>query len=288
MKGERPGSTRISSEVRPLSPTAELLLQDNFSKGLSLGTDAARWRLRPVPGFPEGDGIATTGPAGLTVVPTATDPATGYPAFADPPQPLGETDHLRWALMANHETATGFPGFEIGAGRISIKSALSVQGYGLDRHTYGEAVPDPYRDLRLGASILICMDRQSGMVFDFIITDRCVFAVYERLAFPPSQYAGFSYAVPVLDRQPTDFHMLTLAYDAEAGAAFWYVEDTEVLTIDRIGYRALAPQYSMRDNGKDEQEAAPRQLTCGLALFADRLWGQGVRLTVRHIEAWRD
>lgn len=276
MKTERPRST------------TELLLQDDFSEGLSLGTDTARWRLRPVPGFPEGDGVATTGPAGLTVIPTTIDPTTGHPAFADPPQPLGETDHLRWALMANRDTVAGFPGFEIGAGRLSVSAELSVQGYGLDRHTYGEAVTDPHRDLRLGASVLICMDRQSGMVFDFIITNSCVFAVYERLAFPPSQYAGFSYAVPVLDRQPTDSHALTLTYDAGAGAAFWYVGDTEVLAVDRIGYRALAPRYSMRDNGKVEQAASPRQLTCGLALFADRLWGQGLRLTVRNVEVRRD
>src|SRR5262249_53671888 len=113
------------------------------------------------------------------------------------------------------------------------------------------------------------------------------FAVYERLAFPGTTHAGFSYAVPVRDRRPGDFHNLTLRHDAVARVASWYVEDREVLTVDRIGCRALPERYVLRDNGKPDQEAVPRQLTCGLALFADRLWGQGVRLAVRGVEVRR-
>jgi len=135
---------------------------------------------------------------------------------------------------------------------------------------------------------MILMDRESGMVFDFIVTDRCVFAVYERLAFPPHTYAGFSYAVPVLDRQPGDRHDLTLEYDAAERVASWYIAGERVLRVDRIGHRALDARYSMRDNERPEEAADPRQLTCGLALFADRLWGQGVRLDVREVTVRRD
>ncbi|MEV4659253.1 DUF6081 family protein [Micromonospora sp. NPDC049301] len=280
MSIESEASTRVAA-------TGEVL-RDDFSGPLSVGDETARWRLRPVPGFPAGDGVPRTGPDGLTVVPTATDPATGHPAFAEPPQPLSETDHLRWALMANRDTADGLPGFAVPAGRFTVRAELSVEAYGLDRHTYGDAVVDPYRDLRLGAAALICMDRETGMVFDFIVTDRCVFAVYERLAFPPHGYAGFSYAVPVLDRQPADVHALALTYDADRRTAHWHVGDTEVLRVDRIGRRVLDARYALRDNGRPEESATPRQLTVGLALFADRLWGQGVRLDVRHVTAHRD
>lgn len=278
----------IESDTPTRRPaTGEEVLHDDFTGPLSIGDAAARWRLRPVPGFPAGDGVPRTGPAGLTVVPTATDPRTGEPAFAEPPQPLSETDHLRWALMANRDTSDGLPGFAVPAGDFTVRARLAVRAYGLARHPYGDAVADPYRDLRLGAAALICMDRETGMVFDFIVTDRCVFAVYERLAFPPHTYGGFSYAVPVRERKPEEMHELALRYDADRRSAHWYVDDTVVLSVDRIGHRTLDAGFALRDNGRPAESAAPRQLTVGLALFADRLWGQGVRLDVRRVAAYR-
>ncbi|MFI7070023.1 DUF6081 family protein [Micromonospora sediminicola] len=280
-------SAESETTTRP-HRSGEEVLHDDFTGPLSVGGPTSRWRLRPVPGFPAGDGAPVTGEGGLTVVPTGTDPGTGAPAFAEPPQPLSETDHLRWALMANRDTPAGLPGFAVPAGGFTLRAELSVRAYGLDRHPYGDAVADPHRDLRLGASALICMDRETGMVFDFIVTDRCVFAVYERLAFPPHTYGGFSFAVPVRDREPGDVHELALRYDADRRTAHWYVGDDEVLTVDRIGHRVLDPGYALRDNGRPAESAAPRQLTVGLALFADRIWGQGVRLDVRRLTAYRD
>jgi pyridoxamine 5'-phosphate oxidase family protein len=145
-------------------------------------------------------------------------------------------------------------------------------------------VTDPRRDLRLGAAVLICVDGESGIVFDFIITDGRLFAVYERLAFPGTAYAAFSYVVPVADRDPGDVHELTVRYDAADGVARWLVEGAEVLSVDRIGLRVLDPSHLRRDNGLPEQAAAPRQLNCGLGLFTDQIWGQGVRLDARRFE----
>jgi len=277
--------TLSATASRAEGSAADVILQDDFSGALSAGTGTALWRLREVGSFPSGDGIVTTGPEGLAVVPTATNPATGDPAFANAPAPFGEADHLRWALTANRGTATGFPGFPIGAdGRLTVTARLSVRGYGLDGHPYGPAVRDPRRDLRIGAGMLICVDLETGVVFDFIVTDGCVFAVYERLALPGTGHAAFSYVVPVLDREPGDVHSLSVSYDAAGAAARWLVGESEVLMVDRVGYRALDSQYLRRDNDLPEQAAAPRQMTCGLGLFTDRVWGQGIRLTVRSIE----
>ena len=239
--------------------------------------------------LPSGDGIVTTGRDGLVVVPTATDAKTGNPAFADAPQPLGDADHLRWTLMANHTSGAKFPGFDTGDdSRLEVSALMSVTGYGLERHPYGDAVSDAGRDLRLGAGMLICVDLETGIVFDFIVTDRCVFAVYERLALAGTSHGAFSYAVPVADRQPDDLHSLTIRYAADSAAAHWYVGGSEVLRVDGLGLRSVDPQYLKRDNGRPEKAAFPRQMTFGVGLFADRLFGQGFRLTVRGFQVRDD
>jgi hypothetical protein len=261
---------------------ARTVFQDDFSHGTFPGNGDSVWALRQVGELVRGDGIVTTGPDGLVVVPTGTNPDTGEPAFAIAPQPLGETEHLRWTAFADHRSAAGFPGFDVGDGLgLEAKARLSAQGFGLDHHPYGSTVTDPHRDLRLGAAVLICVDLESGLVLDFIVTDRCVFAVYERLAFPGSSHAGFSYAVPVLDRRPEDFHELGIAYDPSSATARWRVDGAEVLSVDRLGCRVLDPRHLKRDNGRPEQSAAPRQFHCGMGTFADQLWGQGIRLAVR-------
>jgi hypothetical protein len=263
-------------------------LQDSFAYGLSVGGERPRWRLREVGSLPHGDGIVTTGPLGMVVVPTTTNPETGEPAFATPPAPLGDADHLRWAVMANRTSSAGKPGFDTeradGEAPLTVTAELAVAGYGLDRHPYGEALPDPGRDLRVGAGVLITIDMETGLVLDFIVTDRCVFAVYERLGFPGTGHAAFSYAVPVADRAPADHHRLAISYDAAAGVARWHLGDAEVLAVDRLGHRLADATHLKRDNGKPEAPAAPRQLNCGVGLFTDHVWGQGFRLSVRCVE----
>jgi hypothetical protein len=274
--------TKSGNETPYLAAPA--LFHDDFSGDLSAGSDESLWQLRPVPGFPVGDGIVRTGPDGLVVTPTASDPRTGQPAFATPPS-SGPVDHLRWALMANRQSAAGFPGFGAGtAGQLSVTAEVALSTYNVERHALGESIADPSREFKLGAGVLIFMDRETGVVFDFILTDRVLFAVYERLAFPGTEHAGFSYAVPVRDRQPADFHQLTITYDTAKGEAAWYVGQDQVLLVDQIGQRALSSRYLARDNGKPAEDAAPQQLTCGLALFADHFFGQGARLAARYVE----
>ncbi len=266
----------------------ELLLADDFTAGLAAGRAEDPWRLRPVPGLPHGDGLAVTGPAGLVVTSSGTNPETGEPAFVRPDAPLNEGDHLRWALFANRDTPEGMPGYSLAKGEnLTLTATLGVEVFGLDRHTYGGAVPEPGRDLRLGAAAMICMDRRTGMVFDFITTQECVFAVYERLAWPGTGYAGFSYAVPVLDRSPGDRHTLSIGYDRSAGAVRWLVGDKEVLQVDALGHRLPESRYALRDNGLEPAVADPHQVTCGLALFTERIYGQGVRLTVTDVAVRR-
>ncbi|ACU75330.1 conserved hypothetical protein [Catenulispora acidiphila DSM 44928] len=260
----------------PIAASWRVVFRDDFRAGSALAPGS--WRLRPAgAGLPDGDGVVSTGSAGLVVVPAHTDPDTGEPAFSPTDGPLGEMDHLRWAAFADVPPPDA-------AGRTEVSATISAQGFGLDRHPYGDSVPDPHRELKCGAAVLICVDRPTGIVLDFIVTDRCVFAVYERLAFPGTDWAGFSYAVPVLDREPGDHHDLAILYDAPAGTARWSVGGEQVLAVDELGLRLpgeQAARFAKRDNGLRAQIAVPAQFSFGLGVFTDQVWGQGVRLAVQ-------
>jgi hypothetical protein len=259
----------------------DALFYDDFPARLEHDGPGARWQLRPAAGLPEGDATAIASPAGLVVEPREVNPDTGLPQFSRSP---GATGHVRWAALARHTCGHGFPGFDAPEGRaLTLSAELAVRAYGLARHPYGTAVADPHRDPGLAAAALITTDRETGMVFDFTLTDACVYAVYERLGQPDPEAAAFSYAVPVAERGPGLTHRLAIAYRRGEGTVTWMVDDREVLTVDRIGLRALDPGYLTRDNHLTEKPAAPRQLTIGLGLFADEAWGQGIRLTVQRV-----
>jgi hypothetical protein len=268
---------RAAAAAEPLAAPWRVVFRDDFRTGFHVRP--LSWRLRPAgERLPAGDGVPTTGPDGLVVVPGHVDPDTGEPAFTPTDGPLGELDHLRWAAFAD----VADPGV---AAPIEVSARMSAQGFGLERHPYGDAVADPRRELKCGAAVLIGVDRPTGMVFDFIVTDRCVFAVYERLAFPGTDWAGFSYAVPVLEREPGDQHELAIRHDAPAGTASWSVGGRQVLAVDAIGRRLPGPdaeRFAKRDNGRPDQDAAPAQFSFGVGVFTDQVWGQGVRLAVQH------
>jgi hypothetical protein len=262
-----------------------LLFLEDFSKGLRTGDEAPAWRLRPVDALPGGDGSVRTDPDGLVVVPTAVHPVTGEPAFAAPETgPGGVPLHMRWAAFTTHATPGGGPGFDASAsGPLTVSAELAVCAFGLGEHSYDD-VTDADTDPRLGAGGLISADRETGIIFDFFVTHRRVYAVYERLAMrPDADFAAFSYAVPVADREPAQFHRLEVTYDAKVGAAYWAVDGTGVLSVDRIGFRCLDAKYLRQDNGGREEPVLPQRFSYGLGLFTDRHFGQGIQLSVRQL-----
>jgi hypothetical protein len=273
----------MSQHQSPVVGTQQetVLFHDDFRAGFHHAGPEARWQVRPVGDRPLGDGVARTSADGLVVTPGGTNETTGRPRFAGEPDEVG---HLRWAALVDHTTPTGFPGFEtVSPGVLVTEAELSARADGLDLHPYGDDVADPRRDLRLAAAALITLDRESGLVFDFMLTDGCVCAVYERLPKPDTDAAVFTYAVPVADRLPDQLHHCEIAYDRDAGRVHWWLDGDEVLVVDRLGRRCLDERHLTRDNGVPDEAAAPRQLATGLGLLADRPWGQGITLAVRRL-----
>jgi hypothetical protein len=254
---------------------------DDFRGGFSVGTPDARWFYFASGPFVGDDGIASTSRAGgLTVRAKGTNPTTGEPAFtrtlgqegaADNPSALpGGLDHVKWLAYMNHLASSGVPGFDAVAGQeLAFQTGLSGESFGTAGHPFGAAVRDPGDDVRLAAAAMTAIDFDTFMVFDLFLTNRRIYAVYERLPFARSRYgdyAAFTYMVPVATRTPNEWHALKIAYQKAAGTVRWFVDQREVFRVTRIG-RRIDRRYLTIDHGGVEADVSPNQLDGGLGLF---------------------
>lgn len=246
---------------------------DDFRSGFTHGT-GGKWALSAAGSLPDGDGIATTSASGLTVVPTGRNATTGKPAFAyttgqEHDGGAGQADHLKWYAVANHTASTGVTGFDAVPGKVLTCGArLGARAYGTEQNPFGAEVADPQSDLRLASAGLSAIDYETMMVFDFFVTNTKLYAFYERLPTPGAAYAPFSYALPVADRTPGTQHDLAISYDRAAGTVVWKADGREVFSMNRLGFKPADRSHLLLDLGGTDQAAAPRQLSCGLGMFA--------------------
>ncbi|GHG84115.1 DUF6081 family protein [Streptomyces griseocarneus] len=245
------------------------VFSDNFQSGFDTTN---KWLQVPVGGLPSGDGVASTSSAGLKVVPSGKDSA-GNPAFAyttgqQSAGGQGDSDHLKYLTWPRHNSTKGFPGWDSpDFGQLSCNTRMGVTTTNTDKHPFGAAVSNPQTDLRLAAGSLVSVDQETNVVFDFFVTNNTVYAFYERLRSPGSTYAAFSYAVPVANITKGQQVSYTITLDQQRTRARWKVNGSTVLTVSKIGTRALDRKYLLIDHGGTDQVVAPRQLQCALGTF---------------------
>jgi hypothetical protein len=156
--------------------------------------------------------VITTSAEGLVVEPGGRNESTGAPAFAQPRGTDGKPEFLRWAALLNRTTPGGVNGIEMAPGHVMTGTTeFAVRTFGIPADA----------DFRAGAASVMAIDRETGMVFDFVLTDTRVYALYERLAGPGRKHITFSYGVPVGTREPGRFHSCSVALDTAAGVARW-------------------------------------------------------------------
>lgn len=102
-------------------------------------------------------------------------------------------------------------------------------------------------DIRLAAGAFNCIDPETLMGFDFIISNEDIYAFYERLPFNRTEWGGtgpnyiaFSHVIPVAKRNTADpgndFVKLAIAYNYKDNYVRWLVNDQEVLRVNLLGY----------------------------------------------------
>ncbi len=245
-----------------------------------------------------GDGIVTplrTG--GFRVAALGVNGRAGTPMFTLSLAPESRNggipaanDHPKWLAYLNEQSSAGYPGVDAVPGaEVSATTHITGRTFGTEFHPFGAAVRDSSDDLRLAAFAMTTIDLESWMAFDFVFTNRRVYAFYERLPFGRTAsegYAAFSYAVPVAERSEDEVHTATIAYDAAAGIVRWMLEGVEVYRVHRIGHHLDRRDHLLIDLGGAEHIVRPRQLAFGLGLFTvlDGAVGDGpglVRLSDR-------
>jgi len=83
-------------------------------------------------------------------------------------------------------------------------------------------VRNPDDDLRLASVAVSVSDPETSIVFDFFVTNKEIYAFYERLPQARTalgNYAAFSSMIPVAQRSPGDQHHLKICYDQAYGVA---------------------------------------------------------------------
>ena len=258
-------------------PNSYRITWDDSHDGFDATSPAAKWFYFAAGPFVGNDGIETTSDNGLVVVPTGINLATGDPAFTktlgqedDNGGLPGGLDHVKWLVYANHLASTGYPGFDAAPGyELTCEAWIRARTFSTDGHSFGGAVDNPNDDLRLASVGMNTIDFESFMVFDFLITNETIYAIYERLPFGRpalGNYAAFTFNIPLTATSPGQQRHLTIAYDRSAGTVRWLVDGIERFSIDRIGH-LLDRRYLTIDHGGVPQTVSPNQLACGMGLF---------------------
>ncbi|MEU5084458.1 MULTISPECIES: DUF6081 family protein [Streptomyces] len=261
-----------ASAATDVDQSRQTVFSDDFGSGFDT-SESGRWQLFQQRGLTANDGVTTTGANGLNVVPSGTDAATGAPAFAfttgqESAGGQGDADHMKWMAYPRHNATSGYPGWDVPAtGSWACASSLSVTERNMNRQPFGSAVSDPDADIRLGSGGLVGADLQTGVVVDFHVTNNTVYAWYERLRFPGSTYAAFTYAVPVAKIAKGTKINTKIIVGNGGTTAHWILNGINVLTVDRLGTLALDRKYLLTDHGGTPEAVSVKQLTCGLGLF---------------------
>ncbi|MET9401047.1 DUF6081 family protein [Kitasatospora sp. NPDC002965] len=284
-----PARTPATPAETAVPAEAAELWRDDFRDGLSATGPDARWRyVQATAELIADDADATVTGDGLRLVSRGRNAATGEPAFTRTvPSERGQAgvvpgfaDHAKWIAYVNRTAASGFQGFEAEPGRVlSVSATVSGRTYGTAGHPFGDAVRDPEDDLRLGGAMLNTIDPETSVAFDFILTNRRLYAFYGRTNFARRHlgpYGSFACTVPLLDRTPDDRHRVRISYDRGAGVVRWLLEDEEVLRVDRIGL-PLGRETLTLDEGGELTVVEPRQLSFGMGLLSllDGSWPTG-------------
>jgi hypothetical protein len=256
---------------------------DTFTSGLQMGTSTSKWNyfsntLITTSGashtFTADDAITSPLSNGLYVKSSGWNNSTQRPAFnlSVPSENVGvqpgALDHVKWLVYMNNMASTNVPGFDAVLGKeLSCSTRIIGQTFGTRLHPFGSKAAT--NDLRLAAFAMNTIDFESFMVFDFMFTNKRIYAIYERLPFGRTQtdnYAAFTFAIPLGARSAGTAHDVKIAYDRSAGIVRWILDGKEVYRVSTIG-RRINRRYMIIDHGGIEKTVAPRQLNCGMGMF---------------------
>ena len=143
--------------------------------------------------------------------------------------------------------------------------ATGLDSEGLQKYYPGiQILPD---DLRLSAGALNIIDLQTGMVFDFLLSNNTIYALYEHLGISDSTDV-FTFAKPVGKREPDQTHRLRIEYNKVRKRVRWLLDGNVVCEVVRPGI-PLPDQALLLYNGEEfpMKEISSNELSIGFGTF---------------------
>jgi hypothetical protein len=117
---------------------------------------------------------------------------------------------------------------------FAVRVEMAVRTFGTERNTFGLEPGDP----RLANGALVVIDPETGMVFDFFVSNDRIRPLYERLAFARKQlgpYPAYSILGEPVPTRMGDWHRYEIRYDRAADSVQWWIDHKLVATQARVG-----------------------------------------------------
>lgn len=182
--------------------------------------------------------------------------------------------------------------------RFTVRVEMAVSIYGTENNPFGAEPGDP----RLATGALVIIDIQSGLVFDFLVTNTRICPLYERLPLARDRlgpYPAFtSFATASIPTAKGQWHSYAISYDAEAAETVWRADDQVVRRERPIGAapgrsRPVVYPTGIQFGGglftildgisQDKEEAADTPPIPGLmGDWSQELFGQGGAVSYRN------
>ncbi len=220
-------------------------------------------------------------------------PANGSSfTFSNPPVPLpgpvigGLFDHVKFLAYSLFREA---PQTDCDLCTTWIGSASQLQ---VESNPFDGAVTDPHADPRLACVSFASLDPNTLTTFDWIVTDKIIYALAERLPGGEAifgNYAAYTYLIPVAHRKQrsdmlNDVHTFKTCYNRFNGTMTWELDGHKVFQISQIGHRLTEnnafifkhgrkkplidpTRFQVLDHGGIDQDVSPIGIQSGLAFF---------------------
>ena len=135
---------------------------------------------------------------------------------------------------------------------------------------YSEGIQNIKDEPRLSAGALNLVDFSTGMVFDFILSDSTIYALYEHLPLN-SVTSVFTFAKAVASR-PTNENQTTLlriGYNGFRKEVIWYIDGNPVFKVQNPGL-PLADKglFVLNGDTNDNKEVKSETLAAGFGTFS--------------------
>jgi len=250
---------------------------DNFSNFAVGNNKPYFYQADPVSGYTCDDGVTTT---------NISNSELNINSAVFTKSTVGVLDHPKYLIFAKDAfvAPTGSPS-EDGKCVPELVFRASIKGKQLHvspvpnqyRSTSSNdgGVDDPEDDPRVASGALNMVDFNTNIVADFIITNKKIFALYERLPFQWPEFGGslnhyhaFTHVVPVMNRSANDDYIkLEIAYHRPSNRLRWIINDQEVFRVTRIGYALSTRGSRVLDLGGEPTGVDPVSFSLGFGTF---------------------